>query len=446
MPPFLSTSEESRAKIKVRYALSAYEDLNRAIRNLRRCFGFPYQEYVGYLNTMTRTHRARREHSILVDSLRRWAMFGNVDAVLWIDYAKAADAGAHDRAVGTLEQARNRWTLVGPRRCRGFPVRPVSMCHISYCRMTIDIRPDAFAQASHEDLRRGEVCTACQRVHEVPRDAKANQPPGSFKMGSRDSRPFSPLHILICAASDGEADEYEESEAWSDSDADPGTQHTPNVTASQHEFFSATRSPLERDCRPAGAHLERPRLTVLALGRHSRHGQTGATLKPSAERDRATVKSLTSESGSPTLKLEAMRKRQEPRDLLQDEVIPAHGSIYKRSITPGPGYYCLEKTSKDVGPSFTIRRRCFVDDAVKNSKISPGPGDYESDASLSEAKKPYGCLARGPRMFEPLDIHKRFPFSKAASERESCALSCMCLCGSSASLTPGVGSAHAFVC
>uniref|UniRef100_A0A7S0ZYT1 Uncharacterized protein n=1 Tax=Noctiluca scintillans TaxID=2966 RepID=A0A7S0ZYT1_NOCSC len=335
MPPFLSTSEESRAKIKVRYALSAYEDLNRAIRNLRRCFGFPYQEYVGYLNTMTRTHRARREHSILVDSLRRWAMFGNVDAVLWIDYAKA------------------------------------------------------------------------------------NQPPGSFKMGSRDSRPFSPLHILICAASDGEADEYEESEAWSDSDADPGTQHTPNVTASQHEFFSATRSPLEKDCRPAGAHLERPRLTVLALGRHSRHGHTGATLKPSAERDRATVKSLTSESGSPTLKLEAMRKRQEPRDLLQDEVIPAHGSIYKRSITPGPGYYCLEKTIKDVGPSFTIRRRCFVDDAVKNSKISPGPGDYESDASLSEAKKPYGCLARGPRMVEPLDIHKRFPFSKAASERES---------------------------
>jgi hypothetical protein len=242
MPPFLSTSEEARAKIKVRYALSAYEDLNRAIRNLRRCFGFPYQEYIGYLNTMTRTHRARREHSILVESLRRWAMFGNVDAVLWIDYAKA------------------------------------------------------------------------------------NQPPGSFKMGSRDSRPFSPLHTLICAACE-EADEYEESEAWSDSE-DPGTQFTPRVAGGHNEFFSATRLTLDNDRRASGAHLEWARLPVLALGRHSSLSHT-RTLKPfeanlslsaAQERDRATVKSFTSESCSPTVKLEAVRKRQEPRELLQEEV------------------------------------------------------------------------------------------------------------------------------
>ncbi|CAE8669910.1 unnamed protein product, partial [Polarella glacialis] len=91
LPLFISTMEETKAggpDIVVRYALSAFEDLNSAIKNLRRCFGFPYQEYIGYINTLTQSHRARREHEVLIDRLRRWAIFGNVDAVFWIDYAK----------------------------------------------------------------------------------------------------------------------------------------------------------------------------------------------------------------------------------------------------------------------------------------------------------------------------------------------------------------------
>ena len=50
MPPFLSAMEEAKTSdpdLTVRYALSAFEDLNSAIKNLRRCFGFPYQEYIG---------------------------------------------------------------------------------------------------------------------------------------------------------------------------------------------------------------------------------------------------------------------------------------------------------------------------------------------------------------------------------------------------------------
>lgn len=63
------------------------------------------------MNTLTQQYRTRSEHEGLMDRIRRWAMFGNVDAVLWIDYAKA------------------------------------------------------------------------------------NQPPGSFKMGPRESRPFGPGHL-----------------------------------------------------------------------------------------------------------------------------------------------------------------------------------------------------------------------------------------------------------
>merc|ERR1719265_1404982 len=163
MPPFLSTREESKAgsaDICVRYALSAFEDLNSAIKNLRRCFGFPYQEYIGYLNTLTRTHRARREHEALVDRLKRWAIFGNVDAVVWIDYAKA------------------------------------------------------------------------------------NQPPGSFRIGPRDSRPFGLSHMEICqAVAEGEhRDRDDQSEAWSD--VDHGDDHMAQTGASAGASATVQASPM----------------------------------------------------------------------------------------------------------------------------------------------------------------------------------------------------------
>ena len=64
------------------------EDLNSAIKNLRRCFGFPYQEYIGpaarsiffggsssvlcatlrYMNTLTHQYRTRSEHEDCADS------------------------------------------------------------------------------------------------------------------------------------------------------------------------------------------------------------------------------------------------------------------------------------------------------------------------------------------------------------------------------------------
>ncbi|CAD7941914.1 unnamed protein product, partial [Amoebophrya sp. A120] len=50
LPPFLGTvgKPEWILKTQVRYALSQYTDLQRCIRNLQRCYNFPYPEAVGY--------------------------------------------------------------------------------------------------------------------------------------------------------------------------------------------------------------------------------------------------------------------------------------------------------------------------------------------------------------------------------------------------------------
>eukprot|EP00931_Biecheleriopsis_adriatica_P077335 TRINITY_DN50923_c0_g1_i1.p1 TRINITY_DN50923_c0_g1~~TRINITY_DN50923_c0_g1_i1.p1 ORF type:complete len:267 (+),score=35.04 TRINITY_DN50923_c0_g1_i1:101-901(+) len=80
--------EPSDLYVRVRYILSAHSNLNSAIKNLRRCFGFTHSEYVGYLNVITKKYRVRPEHHELLDLLRRWAMQTGMDAMFWIDYAK----------------------------------------------------------------------------------------------------------------------------------------------------------------------------------------------------------------------------------------------------------------------------------------------------------------------------------------------------------------------
>jgi hypothetical protein len=90
MPPFLYNKEEAkRAGVSVRYVLAASEDLNKVIKNVRACFGFPYPDAIGFFNAVNSRHRARREHEGLIDRLRTWAIVGNVDAIVWIDFEKA---------------------------------------------------------------------------------------------------------------------------------------------------------------------------------------------------------------------------------------------------------------------------------------------------------------------------------------------------------------------
>lgn len=375
MPPFLSTMEDAKAHVPdlcVRYALSAYEDLNSAIKNLRRCFGFPYQEYIGYLNTLTRAHRARREHEELIDRLRRWAIFGNVDAVVWIDYAKA------------------------------------------------------------------------------------NQPPGSFKMGPRDSRPFSAVHMEICAngvigGAGHDDNDGEESEAWTDPDEEQGAHHA--TVGSGGVLLMEMPSPaagvttridtavlLPR--RPAGSRraittLRRIRGTCTAPGAKMSTAApaSSSTGAPRQGDDLAPGSVAAKEDGDTgnggcSLSARDATQREESertvlRSLLQEEYIPAHGSIYKRTITPGPGYYTKEGPDswQEGSISFGYRPPSTFEKAIANSKALPGPGDYQAKAALGEANPQYGRFNRAEKLVPPIDIARKLPFiSKEASRYEGLCL------------------------
>jgi len=352
MPPFLSTRDESKGSssgICVRYALSAFEDLNSAIRNLRRCFGFPYQEYIGYLNTLSRTHRARREHEALVDRLRKWAIFGNVDAVVWIDYAKA------------------------------------------------------------------------------------NQPPGSFKMGPRDSRPFSQAHMELCLDLDVDDDnnnaEGDSEAAWSDIDDEVGergaprdrereTTHLPQqqIDASQCQ---ASRKPSLVLQRHSGGSVPLKRL-VRAAELVEQGDQLAWTPRDSKSRSGSAKRdhSLGFKSQSARLKQENALLR----TMIQEEVVPGHGSIYTRSIAPGPGYYgspgCAGLEDGGMG-QFGTKPKSRMDMITEASKDFPGPGDYTPRVHQLDDAQQLGKIGKGPRMVLATQIHRKLPFISAqASESE----------------------------
>jgi len=351
MPPFLSTLEEAKSQssdIGVRYALSAFEDLNSAIRNLRRCFGFPYQEYIGYLNILTRTHRARREHEGLVDRLRRWAIYGNVDAVVWIDYAKA------------------------------------------------------------------------------------NQPPGSFKVGSRDSRPFSKAHMELCTSVPSGTgfhdDDVDESEGgWTEIEEDvPGA-------------FARTA---DTDYKEGTITL--PRGTVALRGRSSRTypmrkfqksassseppkapAPVDATPKSPMQATSGAQDILHEQSLSPSRANTVARSDEQLkklRSLIQEEVIPAHGSIYPRSIVPGPGHYYNPgvHVSREAGKSFGHRPKGYIDQAVVAAKAVPGPGEYKAKPPLCDLKARCGAFDHAEKLVEPIDKVRKLPYiSPLASSLEA---------------------------
>lgn len=358
MPPFLSTREESKAgsaDICVRYALSAFEDLNSAIKNLRRCFGFPYQEYIGYLNTLTRTHRARREHEQLVDRLRRWAIFGNVDAVVWIDYAKA------------------------------------------------------------------------------------NQPPGSFKMGPRDSRPFSAAHMELCTHDPGDAvrgDNDEDSEAaWSEIEEEAGGGAGASAGRVDHEQSMQTLAAHSQGSRRGSVVLQRGysagpvplKRLARSDGRSSELHSSSRQLAGESVGSLQTSKTLKSTSLPPSAR--SQQENEMLRNMLQEEVIPAHGSIYTRSIAPGPGYYGAGPSSlQDGGPGFGHRPKGRIDALAEASKELPGPGEYTPRVKFLEAKPALTRFGKAPKLVAPTEAARKLPFiSSLASE-------CECRCVASPAL------------
>jgi len=339
MPPFLSTRDESKASssgICIRYALSAFEDLNKCIQNLRRAFGFPYQEYIGYLNTLSRTHRARREHEALVDRLRRWAIFGNVDAVVWIDYAKA------------------------------------------------------------------------------------NQPPGSFKMGPRDSTPFGERHMEICTIPDDAVrdtiNDVDSEGAWSEIDEEGGAapitsapHHTqqPNDSLLMNQGSKRTSILLQRGHSAGAVPLKRlVRASELGDQHHFFSSSSGAkTARSHHEKDPCSPGKL--------------QENTLLRNMLQEEYVPPHGSIYTRSIAPGPGYYgapgAITWTDEASVGGFGHRPRSKIDEVIALSKDLPGPHDYTP--RQLELTPRMGRFDKGPRLVEPMDIARKLPFISALASR-----------------------------
>jgi len=353
MPPFAAsagTVQANETSIQVRYALSAFEDLNGTIRNLRRCFGFPYQEYIGFLNTLTKTFRVRREHESLIDSLRRWAMLENVDAVVWIDYAKA------------------------------------------------------------------------------------NQPPGSIKMGPFDSRPFSRSHVEICADSFGLPSKQHddvESETWSElGEPHEGDDARPERT--MHGAIHGSAQPEPTIERLASRDGTKDRSAQWAM-----RGSVGTNLEPlvrgagnrrtvggvsgvGGNTPRNAVASTDTDGTKPKLAStsKTLDERSEIRSMLQEEFIPAHESIYSRSIAPGPGYYSVSISDFDDrnnGGSGSVSGCSFgngreFDSIMGRLSDVPGPGQYEPPKGFVELKASLGRFGQCAKLPTPLETVKKLPF------------------------------------
>mmetsp|Transcript_42921 Transcript_42921/g.99995 ORF Transcript_42921/g.99995 Transcript_42921/m.99995 type:complete len:427 (-) Transcript_42921:232-1512(-) len=352
LPPFLSTLEEAKAHdpdLTIRYAFSAFEDLNGAIRNLRRCFGFPYQEYIGYMNTLTHQYRTRREHEGLIDRIRRWAMFGNVDAVLWIDYAKA------------------------------------------------------------------------------------NQPPGSFKMGPRESRPFSPAHMQICAelpSSLGIDDANEESEAaWSEQEPGEEDRHHGGHQLSEIQVQTV---PANQIREPGALRPLPPRRLPKQIARtkpaYLLRQSLSKMCNPSDKDEMAlAIKIIPDKEDKLGDKGKHEAEKEMLRIQLQEEIVPVAGSIYARSIVPGPGYYGSPRTpghEKKAAASFGRKGASAFDQIKSFAAKLPGPGQYKEKPSMTDEKvlakqNKKGGFGKSPKLVTREEAFKKLPFiSKLASTCE----------------------------
>jgi len=346
MPPFLSTKDEAKTQgFRVRYALSAFENLDNVIKNIRHCFGFPYQEAIGYLNSLTRSHRVRREHEALIDRLRQWAIFGNVDAVVWIDYEKS------------------------------------------------------------------------------------NQKPGSFKVGPRNSRPFSRAHIEICdSPSHGRLAREEEDDEESDytgsdveepspkaGEAIPSSARGPRSSALLKNFSSARKK--ERGCEK----LDSPKESKVPAAEGTRKNTKNTEVSPRASGDAPLVDhdeiSLSLDSARDS-QLSAEKKKADMLldMMIQEEVVPAHGSIYPRSIAPGPGHYGNPYSAlapATYGKTFGRKAIGRIDETVRVAKLRPGPGEYGTKPGLAERDAPFGRFGKAAKMVLPVEGQNASPFISA---------------------------------
>jgi len=260
--------------------------------------------------------------------------------------------------------------------------------------------------------------------------AKANQPPGSFKMGPRDSRPFSQAHMEICD------DDYFNFVQNGDDDSDAA------YSDKEEESPAERAAPAPREAPNHGAQKDglndpnslTPRKTSLIL-----QGGGGAATVPLKRLVRAgelaeqkalalsardsskprTGSGVSERSDSPATKLQSARQMQENallRTMIQEEIVPGHGSIYIRSIAPGPGYYGTPgvSTLSDTGVGqFGHRPRGRIDTIMDAAKQKPGPGDHTPRPRQLETIPHLGRIGRAPRLVPPTEVARKLPFISA---------------------------------
>lgn len=110
------------------------------------------------------------------------------------------------------------------------------------------------------------------------------------------------------------------------------------------------------------------------------------------------------------------------RHMIQEEVIPAHGSIYPRTLTPGPGYYGVPDVAPPAAASFGRRRKGCIDAAVDAHRMVPDPGTYEPKPAMSSGKKSLGMFDKAyvSTLMTPADTTRKLPFiSNGSSLREA---------------------------
>merc|ERR1712072_590706 len=110
--------------------------------------------------------------------------------------------------------------------------------------------------------------------------------------------------------------------------------------------------------------------------------------------------------------------------MIQEEVVPAHGSIYPRSIAPGPGHYgnpysCLAPGSS--GKTFGRKAIGRIDETMRRAKLRPGPGEYCAKPGFADRTAPFGRFGKAAKMVLPVEGQNSAPFiSDLAHSHDSC--------------------------
>ncbi|CAE7203969.1 Cdk10 [Symbiodinium sp. CCMP2456] len=257
-------------------------------------------------------------------------------------------------------------------------------------------------------------------------------------MGPRESRPFSPAHMQICNDLPDSLrleDANDESEAaWSEQEPDEDRHHGGLPPVSSSGFDQAHTDQLNNQPREPGTlrplpprrlpkHIHRTRPAYLL-------GQALKTMcnAPEKEETAMAVKIVPADGKEKPSDKAKEAEKEILRIQLQEEFVPVPGSIYQRSIVPGPGYYGSPKVPGHVTQEAATfgRKGMSTFDQIKDFAAKlPGPGQYEEKASTTDEvsrRKPTprtGCFGKSPKLVSREEAFKKLPFiSKLASACE----------------------------